>query len=169
MRSQKSAEKWNAMFRAKAKAVAGKTTKRAKIIKRIDVLNRLYAETERVQRYYCTLFKFWRSCRVKQCRRERACSGDEDACLKRSVDTVPRQEQWQARQKLLEATPRHFGRVELKVRQQMPNGFWRRSVNPLLAEKAAADERRRRELDEFWDDQMHPFGPDGLGPRRRRR
>jgi hypothetical protein len=162
-------EKWNAVWRARAKAERGKTTLRAKVRKRIDFLNRLYAETERVQRHYCTLFGFWRFCRVKQCHRARACRGDPDACLKRLVDKVPRQEQWQARQKLLEATPRQLGAVELKVRQRMPDDFWRRFVNPLRVEKAVAEERRRREIDKHWFDDMHPFGPDGLGPRRRRR
>jgi hypothetical protein len=163
-----SQEKWNAVWRARAKAVRGKTTERTKVGKRTDYLNRLYAETERVQRHYCTFFKFWRSCRLKQCRRARACRGDPNECLKRLVDKVPRQEQWQARQKLLEATPRHLGAVERKVRQQMPNAFWRRSVNPLLVEKEAAQARGMREFDKVLFDQMHPFGPDGLGPRRRR-
>jgi hypothetical protein len=127
-----STEKWNAMFRAKANAVTRKTNKRAKTLRQIDSVNRLYAETERVQRHCCTLFRFRRFCSVKQCRRARACRSDPDACLKRFVDKVPHPEQWQARQKLLEATPRQLGAVELKVRQTMPNGFWRRSANPLL-------------------------------------
>jgi hypothetical protein len=51
----------------------------------------------------------------------------------------------------------------------MPNGFWRRSANPLLVEKALAEERRKREIDKQWFDDMHMFGPDGLGRRRNRR
>jgi hypothetical protein len=163
-----SAQNFQAVIRARAKA-AKAGTQRAKVFKRIDYLNRLYTEIEWVQRYYCTLFRFWRFCGVKQCRRARACRGDEDACLKRSVDTVPHQEQLQARQELLEATPHHFGRVEHKVRRRMPNDFWRRSLNPLRVEKVLAEERRKRELDEQWFEQMNPFGPDGLGRRRKRR
>jgi hypothetical protein len=157
------------MFRARAKLVAGKTTKRAKVVKRIDFLNRLYAETERVQRSYCTVFKFWRFCQLRQCRRARACRGDPDSCLKRLIDTVPRQEQWQARQQLLEATPLHLGAIERKVRQQMPNEFWRQPANPLLLEKVVAGERRRREIEAQWFDDMNPFGPDGMGRPRKRR
>ncbi len=136
--------KFRATFRARAKA-AKAGTMRTKVLKRIDELERLYAETAWVQRYYCTQFRFWRLCRFAPWRRARACKGDADACLKRSVDQVPRHEIWQTRQKLLEATPRHFGVVERKVRQTWPSDFWPRPVDRELL-RALAEARRQRQL-----------------------
>jgi hypothetical protein len=165
MRDLKSVEELRTKFRAKAKA-AKAGTMRAKVLKRIDALQRIYAETALVQRYYCTQFRFWRFCPFAPCRRARACKGDADACLKRSVDQVPRHEIWQTRQKLLEATPGHFGAVERKVRQTWPTDFWPRPVNRELVEALAAA-RRRRQLDEQWFREIHPHGPEGLVPRSR--
>ena len=101
----RSNEEVAALFRARAKAAAGKSTKRAKMWKQLDYLTRHGNERERVQRHYCTLFRFWRFCGVKPCRRARACKGDQDACLKRWVDGVPYGDQLQARAELLKATP----------------------------------------------------------------
>ena len=162
----KSADKLQAKLRARAKA-AKPGTKRAKVLKRIVELGRLHDEKEWVQRYYCTQFRFWRFCALPSCRRARACKGDPDACLKRSVDQVPHQEIWQTRQKLLEATPRHFGDVEFEVRQTWPTEFWPRPVNPEVVEALAAA-RRRRELEEQWIGEIQPYDPEGLVPRRRR-
>jgi hypothetical protein len=89
---------------------------------------------------------------------------DADACLKRSVDQVPRHEILQTRQKLLEATPRHFGAVERKVRQTWPTEFWPRPVDRDLV-MALAEARRQRQLDKEWFAQIQPYGPEGLGRR----
>jgi hypothetical protein len=161
-------ERWNALWRARAKAVRGKTTKRAKTTKEIDYMIRRDAETERVQRYYNTEFRSWRFCRVKQCLRARACRGDPKACLARSMQRVPHREQWLARQKLMEATPLHIGAVERKVREKMPADFFPRPVDREVVEALARAQARRefeKELDELWN----PYGPDGMGPRRRSR
>ena len=165
MRDLKSVEELQAKFRATAKA-AKAGTMRAKVLTRIDDLQRVYAETAWVQRYYCTQFRFWRFCPFAPCRRARACKGDADACLKRSVDQVPRHEIWQTRQKLLEATPLHFGAVERKVRQTWPTAFYPRPVDPEVV-RAIAEARRQRQLDKEWFAQIQPCGPDGLGPRSR--
>lgn len=146
MRRSRSLEEMNALYRAKAKAAAGETTKRAKLWKRIDYSIRFFVERERVQRYYATFFRFWRFCHFAPCRRARACRGDADACLKRSVDGVPRMELRQARLKLLRATPRHIGKAELKVRQKEPTEFWRRPVDPAAVE-AVARKKEEREME----------------------
>jgi hypothetical protein len=86
---------------------------------------RFDAEKAKVQRHYCTLFGFWRSCPFKPCSRARACKGDQSACLKRWVPQVPRDRQFRARQDLLEATPHHIGAPERAAREFMPGGFWR--------------------------------------------
>jgi len=84
---------------------------------------RFVAEKIVVQRHYCTLFRFWRSCRHKPCRRARACTGDPHRCLPARVDEVPRHEQFQARQSLLQATPPNIAAPEHAARDLMPNSF----------------------------------------------
>jgi hypothetical protein len=160
MRERKTDEDFRAKLRAQAKA-AKAGTRRARILKRIDALQRAHVEIARVARYYSTEFRFWRFCTFPACRRARACKGDADACLKRSINQVPRQEIWQTRQKLLEATPRHFGAVERRVRQMWPTAFWPRPVDPELV-RAIAEARRQRRLDDEWFAEIHPFGPEGL-------
>jgi hypothetical protein len=84
---------------------------------------RFEAEKVKVQRHYCTLFGFWRSCRFKLCRREHACRGDQHECLKLSVSRLTRTEQFDAREKLLQATPRNLPAPEYAARHLMPNSF----------------------------------------------
>jgi hypothetical protein len=84
---------------------------------------RFDAEKANVQRRYCTLFRFWRSCRFKPCRRARTCKGDQHECLKLSVNRVSRMEQFDARQKLLQATPRNTAAPEGAARGIMPDSF----------------------------------------------
>jgi hypothetical protein len=156
MRNHQSDEKWNALWRARAKAERGKTTERAKNRKRIDYLNRLYPEIERVQRYYNTEFRSWRFCRHKSCLRARACRGNPEQCLALSINRVPRREQLKARQKLMEMTPLHSGGVKRKVCGMMPIDFFLRRRNPAVLEKEDAERRRRREI-------MNKPYDDGLG------
>jgi hypothetical protein len=84
---------------------------------------RFEAEKAKVQQHYCTLFAFWRSCRFKLCRRAHVCRGDLAECLKRSGHKVPRAEQFEAREKLLQGTPRNLPAPELTARQLMLNSF----------------------------------------------
>lgn len=87
---------------------------------------RLEAEKVLVRRHYCEVFKMWRTCPLKSCRRRRACHGDTMICLARLIARVPRLEQYQARRRLLEATPDNIGAPELKARQYMPRDFYER-------------------------------------------
>ena len=41
------------------------------------------AAAEVAQRQYCDIFKFWRGCRYKPCRRAKTCRGDSSHCLQR--------------------------------------------------------------------------------------
>jgi hypothetical protein len=84
---------------------------------------RFEAEKAKVQRHYCTLFAFWRNCAFKPCGRAHACRGDLQECLKRSVHNVSRAEQFEAREKLLRATPRNLPAPELTARQLMLSSF----------------------------------------------
>jgi hypothetical protein len=81
---------------------------------------RFAAEAARLRLHYCNLFKFWRDCHDKNCRRQRHCRGDSNECLKRRIEEIPRMEQFQARQAVLAATPKQAGHAERAVRQLMP-------------------------------------------------
>jgi hypothetical protein len=74
----------------------------------------------KLQRHYCTVFKFWRACRFKPCRCTRACMGDAKACLKRGVGANSRDTQWEARQKILAETPASVGGPERAARECLP-------------------------------------------------
>lgn len=65
------------------------------------------------------------------------------------MDQVPRQEQWQARQELLNATPRHIGAAERAVRMRMPNDFWPPPRVLGMAE-ARASAKAERALEAKW-------------------
>ncbi len=85
---------------------------------------RFREERAKLRRHYCTIFKFWRACDHKPCKKARACLGDAYDCLKRGEPSVPRMTQWQARQKILETTPEKEG-PERAARECMPNELYR--------------------------------------------
>ena len=89
-----------------------------------DYAKRFAAEKILQQRRYCNAFRLWRACALKSCRRNAACKGDANRCLKRALGRVPRTEQWQARQMILEATPANIGAPERAARQCMPRDFY---------------------------------------------
>jgi hypothetical protein len=78
--------------------------------------DRFFAEAERQQRRYCDAFAQWRSCAKAQCRRERACRGDARSCLRRALDSVPRDVQHRAREDILKAIPATLGGPERAAR-----------------------------------------------------
>jgi len=81
---------------------------------------RFDAETAALRRHYCTVFKFWRTCAYKRCRKARACSGNAQVCLKRRVQEIAREVQWHARQQILAATPAAAGAPERTARECLP-------------------------------------------------
>ena len=85
---------------------------------------RFHAEKAVLARHYCTVFKFWRDCPFKRCRRERTCCGDEHACLKRGQDEIPRKVEWRARQQILRSTPANAGPPERMAREFLPSSFY---------------------------------------------
>jgi hypothetical protein len=101
-------------------------------IKRLNAaryMERHNGEVARLRGHYCNLFKFWRTCPVKLCRRARSCRGDQQACLKRFIGTVPRHEQFQARRRILAATsPAHS--PERTARENMANELREVSLRP---------------------------------------
>jgi hypothetical protein len=84
---------------------------------------RFHAEKAVLQRHYCNVFKFWRACPLRRCRRERICGGDANVCLKRREPEIPRDMQWQARQQVLASTPASAGPAERTAREFMPSGL----------------------------------------------
>ena len=85
---------------------------------------RFNAEKAVMQRKYRDIFKFWRTCPFKSCRRAGACRGDQNACLKRGETSIPREIQWQARQQILAATPANVGAPERLAREFLPSSFY---------------------------------------------
>jgi hypothetical protein len=81
---------------------------------------RFKAEKAALQRHYCSVFKFWRACPLRRCRKERSCSGDAKLCLKRREREVPREIQWRARQQILVSTPAS-AEPERSARELMPS------------------------------------------------
>jgi len=56
---------------------------------------KLRAEHDAMARFKCNLFRFWRVCRDKRCRRARGCAGDMHACFRRHWDALTEEErQW---------------------------------------------------------------------------
>jgi hypothetical protein len=84
---------------------------------------RFNAEKAVLARHYCNIFKFWRTFPFKRCRKARTCSGDQNACLKRSGKEVPRHIQFEARQQILASTPAEAGPPERTARQFLPGSL----------------------------------------------
>ena len=76
------------------------------------------------QRRFCNAFALWRTCRHKQCRRQGACRGDADVCLKRGLGRVPHDLQWRVRQAIIDKSPPNIGAPERKIRQLMPGDLY---------------------------------------------
>jgi hypothetical protein len=89
-----------------------------------DYAKRFAAEKALQQRRYCDAFGLWRVCALKSCRRNAACRGDANRCLKRALERVPHTAQWQARQDILAASPANLGAPERAARQYMPSDFY---------------------------------------------
>jgi uncharacterized protein len=96
---------------------------RKRKLTRAEFAARFEAEKARQQRRYCDAFALWKSCRLKACLRNRACRGDQNACLKRAFAGVAHDIQWQVRQAILTATPANIGASERAARQRMPYEF----------------------------------------------
>jgi hypothetical protein len=98
-------------------------SKKTKTLTSERYVARLNAAKAKLARDYCDIFKFWRDCAFKPCRKARRCIGDQNACLKRRAKDVPRDLQWQARQKILASTPADAGPPERMAREFLPEGL----------------------------------------------
>ncbi len=66
---------------------------------------RFYAGAKQAQREYCNIFAFWRACRLKRCRRAKECLGRARTCLKRGLDGIAYDAQYEAKLRIIAATP----------------------------------------------------------------
>jgi hypothetical protein len=74
-----------------------------------------------VWRLYCEVFKFWRSCRIKRCRRHRRCLGEPALCLMRGLSSVPETQQRAAAAAVIAGGPRRLApstHMEWRLRRE---------------------------------------------------
>ena len=81
------------------------------------------AAAEVAQRQYCDIFKFWRGCRYKPCRRAKTCRGDSSLCLNAAGGDVPRDVLCQAELQVKAAIPAHLTEPERAGRCLSPTSW----------------------------------------------
>jgi hypothetical protein len=113
----------NADFRALSAMVKARLKRKPKLSP-VEHARRLAIEMDLQQRRYCAALALWLRCRRTACRRLRTCRGDAGVCLRRALDRVPQQMQWQARENILKSTPDNIGAPEREARQRMPRDFY---------------------------------------------
>jgi hypothetical protein len=109
----------NAEFRVLSAMLKAGLKRKAKLDP-VAHARRVAAESELQARRYCEAFALWRQCRDKRCRRQRGCTGDAHACLKRGLARVSQPLQAEARQTILGAMPHNISAPEREARQRMP-------------------------------------------------
>ena len=82
------------------------------------------AAVQAAQREYCDIFQFWRACRLKPCRRLKACGGDPHLCLKRGFAQVPDDASDRALARVIAATAADADRPTQLARQMSPQSFY---------------------------------------------
>jgi hypothetical protein len=66
------------------------------------------AAHDAVWRLYCDVFKFWRACRLRRCRRHRRCVGTPATCLMHGLPSVPEAERQAAASAVIAGGPRRI-------------------------------------------------------------
>jgi hypothetical protein len=75
------------------------------------------------RRQYCDIFKFWRGCRFKPCRRAKTCRGDPSHCLQRGRWNLPPDVLYQAELRVRAAVPAHLTGPERSGRMVSPTSW----------------------------------------------
>jgi hypothetical protein len=88
-----------------------------------DFQQRFDAAALEAQREYCDIFEFWRLCRLKACRRAKACGGDAQLCLRRGFAQVPDETSEHALMRVIAATAADADRPTRLARQMSPQSF----------------------------------------------
>jgi hypothetical protein len=84
---------------------------------------RFDAAARAAQREYCDIFAFWRACRLKACRRHKACGGDALSCLQRGFAQVPVEDSNRALERVIAATAADADRPTKLARRMSPQSF----------------------------------------------
>jgi hypothetical protein len=75
------------------------------------------------RRQYCNIFKFWRGCRYKPCRRAKTCRGDPSHCLQRGRWSLSPDVLFQAERQVRAAVPAHLTGPERSGRMTSPTSW----------------------------------------------
>ena len=89
-----------------------------------DFQKRFDAAAAAAQREYCDIFAFWRGCRLKACRRSKACGGDPQLCLKRGYAQVSDEVSDRALARVIAVTAADADRPTKLARQMSPQSFY---------------------------------------------
>ena len=89
-----------------------------------DFQKRFDAAAKAAQREYCDIFAFWRACRLKACRRSKACGGDPQLCLKHGYAQVLDELSDRALARVIAATAADADRPTKLARQMSPQSFY---------------------------------------------
>jgi hypothetical protein len=89
---------------------------------------RFNAAAEAAQREYCDIFAFWRTCRLKACRRPKICRGDAQLCLKRGFPEILDEVADRAFARVIAATATDADRPTRLARQTSPQSFYLRAL-----------------------------------------
>jgi hypothetical protein len=88
-----------------------------------DFQQRFDAAALAAQREYCDIFEFWHLCRLKACRRAKACGGDAQLCLRRGFAQVADETSERALMRVIAATAADADRPTRLARQMSPQSF----------------------------------------------
>jgi len=88
-----------------------------------DFQKRFDAAAKAAQREYCNIFAFWRGCKLKACRRAKACGGDPHVCLKRGFAQVSDDAADRALMRVCAATAADADRPTQLARHMSPQSF----------------------------------------------
>ena len=72
-------------------------------------------------RLYSDVFKLWRACQFRRCRRHRCCAGEPARCLIRALPSIAQEEQLAATKEVIKGGPRRVPsatHLEWKVRRE---------------------------------------------------
>ena len=95
-------------------------------------------------RLYCEVFRFWRRCAAKPCRRHRRCLGEPAGCLMRGLPGVPPAERMAAEKAVIAGGPRRLPPAThmewIARRQSLPQlTTWRSAAGQTIRPRGAGE------------------------------
>jgi hypothetical protein len=100
-----------------------------------------------VWRLYCEVFRLWRSCSGKKCRRHRRCLRAPAGCLMRGLRSVPEQRRLTAANEVIAGGPRRIApatHLEWVVRREPLPALtsWRAGSGDAIRPREAGEDKR---------------------------